>query len=190
MKTNETDTTIAVQPESELEQALVAELYEKLVRQSDAPSHPDKVGSRLVYFTLDVDEYDDLNHDLWEEVECGVNENGQLAPEPGSRALVIVHDAQAQEEKVSESATDEAVEQLKNGSDEDNEYTVSLGEAFENAREVLMMDDPDYSDDIQEAAKMASTVGYDIPANQAGEDIISDLQDFIEATKEEVEIEE
>jgi len=198
MQTNESDTQLALQPESEIEQAVLMELYEKLARQSEAPSHPEKIGTELVFFTLDIPEYPDLDADLWEDADCGVNEHGQLEPDPGSRALVIIYDEEAQSEAISggsdveeetQEAVDEAVEQLKTGHDENNEYSVSLEDAYNAAEDAIMSDDPDYNDDLQEAAKMASTVGDDIPANQSGEDIIDDLRDFIGAIENDPEVE-
>lgn len=184
MKTDESASRIALQPESEVEQALLAELFDRLVQMSDAPKHPQKVGSQLVFYTLDVDQYDGLDHDLWDDADCDINEHGQLDPEAGSRALVVIHDYEA--EQPDEEAVDKAVESLKEGSDEDNEYTVSVPEAFEEADRVLSLEDPDYREDLQEAAKMISTTGYDIPANLSSEELVAHIQDFHAVVKEEI----
>lgn len=121
MKTDETESIIALQPETDIEQRIVQELFTRLNNvQPDVQPHPTKVGSQRVYYTLDVPEYD-LDTDLWEEAECGVNEHGQLDPEPGSRALVVTHSAGAREP--TEAEVDEAVDAVKNatGGEDDEE---------------------------------------------------------------------
>lgn len=98
MKSDENETRIALQPETAVEQALLSELFARLTEITDAPSHPEKIGNTVVYYTPDVDEFDGLDHDLWESTELGVNEHGMLDPEAGSRALVVVHTPAAAEE--------------------------------------------------------------------------------------------
>lgn len=117
MKTDENSTRIALQPETEVEQGLLAELFSRLNNVAEAPSHPEKVGSTVVYYTLDVDMYDDLDHGLWTDAECGVNENGRLDPEPGSRALIVVH-GEDEEDEPSQEDIDEAVEMLADDADD------------------------------------------------------------------------
>jgi len=121
METDETDTTIALQPETEIEQSLLAELFTRLNNVAhDAPNHPSKVGSTMVYYTLDVPEYDGLDSDLWDEAECGVNEHGQLDPEPGSRALIVVHTREEGEAggEATQEDVDEAVEMMVEDAEE------------------------------------------------------------------------
>lgn len=184
MKTDESLSRIVLQPETTVEQAILAEVFERLYMMSDSVPHPDKVGSELVYYETDLDKYDGLDHDLWLDTDIRVDENGKLDPEAGSRALVVVHNAEAEQ---ADDDVDKAVESLKEGEDEDNEYTVSIAEAVEEAERVLSLDDPDYREDLQEAAKMISTTGYDIPANQSSDDLVEQIQDFYEAVKEDID---
>jgi len=186
MKTDEGNVRIAIQPESELEQALVAELFTRLTNVSEAPSHPERVGSTRVYYTLDIPEYEGLDHELWSNAECKVNANGQLDPEAGSRALVVVHgDPEPVEEHPDEPAVPEDVE----GSEADLEameegvQEVTVTEAAMTVDSVLSMDDPDYNEDLQSAAKMVSDseADFEIPANQSSEDIVDDLIEFMES---------
>jgi len=121
MITDETDTTIALQPETEVEQALLSELFTRLNNIADAPGHPEKIGSKLVYYTLDVDNYD-LDLSLWREAECGVDEHGRLSPEPGSRALLVHHGADA-EDASSGSPTQEQIDEAVEAISEDVEET-------------------------------------------------------------------
>lgn len=112
MKTDETPTQIAIQPETDLEQQLLAELFTRMNSiQQEVQAHPEKVGSTRVFYTLDIPEYD-LDEDLWDEAECGVNDHGQLDPEPGSRALVITHSS-AEESQPTEEDIDKGVEAVK-----------------------------------------------------------------------------
>jgi len=184
MKTDESVSRIALQPESTVEQAILSELFERLYALSEAPPHPEKVGSELVFYTTDLETYDDLDHDLWLESDVDVDEHGKLDPEPGSRALVVIHNAQAE---MADDEVDEAVESLKEGEDEDNEYTVSIEDAFFEAQRVLELEDPDYREDLQETAKMISTTGYDIPANQSADDLVDQIEDFYRAVREEID---
>lgn len=128
MKTDETATKIAVQPETEVEQSLLAELFKRLAAISDAPDHPEKVGNQLVYYTLDMSEYDGLDHDLADEAECGVNEHGQLDPEPGSRALVIIHAPDAEFAEAADEARDEADDAEEATSEEVEEAVEASGD--------------------------------------------------------------
>lgn len=201
MRTDETDTRIALQPETAVEQSILAELFGRLDAISEAPPHPEKVGNRFVFYTLDMAEYGGLDHDLADGAECGVNEHGQLDPEPGSRALVVVHDPEAEmaEEQPAEEADvedtgghateeeiEDAVEGLSEGEDEENDHTV---DANRLASEIADADleDTDYRQ-LQAWAKDASTTGLlDIPANQSTDGLIDDLERFQELIDAPVE---
>lgn len=115
MKTDESETRIVIQPESSVEQRVVSELFTRLNNIAEAaPSHPTKVGSTLAFYTLDLGDYDDLDHVLWADAECGVDANGRIDPDPGSRALVVVHspEEQGEDDDVPQEAVEEAVESL------------------------------------------------------------------------------
>lgn len=184
MQTDESEASIALQPETETEQALLAELFTRLTNISEAPPHPTKLGNRLVFYTLDVDEYDGLNEDLWEEAECTVNDNGQLDPEPGSRALVVFPNGPPeQSDQPTEEEVDEAVEAVKEADDGGNEFTEDPEELAKEVRAAEELEDVEYTT-LQDLAKRASTVGpMDIPANQSTEDIIDDLRAFADTVE-------
>lgn len=188
MRTDEGDEIIALQPETEVEQSLLMETFQRLMNIADVPEHPQYIGKEVVYYTPDLSDFDDLDLDLWEEREVSVDANGRLNPEPGSRALVVVHSPPAAEpveepESDGNHATQEdidtAVESLKDGKDEDNEYTVnSLDVAEEIDR--MLDEDTDYRQ-LQAWAQDASTTGLmDIPANQSTDDLIEDLEAFVD----------
>lgn len=201
MKTDQSEEVVALQPESEIEQSLLKELFTRLTALTDAPPHPSKVGDELVYYTLDVTEYDDLDHDLFEDADCSVNEHGQLDPDPGSRALVVTY-GPAEEEDVeevqstgghpTEQQIDEAVEAVAEADDGGNEYnTVDPVEVAAEIRELQPLDgeDVDYNDDLQRLAQDASKTDYDdIPANQTAAEIIGALIQYAEVVEEEVEV--
>jgi len=185
METTENDERIVLQPETELEQQLLAELFTRLNNVAEAPTHPTNVGSQLIYYTLDLGVYDDLNLDLWREAECGVDESGRLDPEAGSRALVVIH-TQGDDESVSEGEAtqeqvDEAVESLAEDNDGgENEHNPSIAEMTGRIEGRKPLDeDVDY-DELQDLAKDASTTGLmDIPANQSTEDLIDELRTYV-----------
>lgn len=190
MNTHETEAEIALQPETEVEQALLAELFTRLNNITEAASHPDKVGSVLVHYSLDVDWFDGLDHELAETADCRVNEHGKLDPEPGSRALIVVHgdqpDAEAEKEleEKTEEAVEEAVEEVKEAEvSDENEYVEDVEDVIERVYDAnLDPDEADY-DELQELAKDVSTTGIaDIPANQSTEDLCDALQDVLRAT--------
>ena len=147
---------VAVQPENEVEQQLVGALFTRLNNVVDAPAHPEKNGSRLCYYTLDLDGYPDLDHDLWSEADIGVTEGGLIDPDAGSRALVIVHDPDAAAEAEREAAIEEATV---------SDFTPGQVEVAEEllADDDLAIGDLDYRE-MQEYAKRA-----DIPANQSAD---------------------
>lgn len=89
MKTDENEERIALQPETQLEQDLLGVLHTAL--EDELPCH----------YTLDVPEYEDLDEDLWEYADCPATEEAGLQPEPGSRALVIIHSQPYQERDLS-----------------------------------------------------------------------------------------
>jgi hypothetical protein len=182
MRTHQNESRIALQPENEVEQSLLSELFTRLNNVSEAPEHPTKVGSRLCFYTLDIPMYDDLDQDLWEEAECDVNEHGRLDPEPGSRALVVVYNQGANE--ASQEDVDKAVQAVEESpAGEDNEYAIDRDELLERVEDLVEQDDPEYSE-LQEAAKDASSMGFDIPANQRTEELVRELETFAEAVRE------
>ena len=185
MKTDETPTSIALQPETEVEQALLSETFTRLTNLAEAPGHPEKVGSTLCYYTLDVDNYD-LDLDLWREAECGVNEHGKLDPEPGSRALVVVHSPEEAEREASQEAVDEAVESLSEGGESPTIADFSPEEA-EVAEELATDEDIAIGDlDYDELQEYAKRVG--IAANQSADELREAMftlaEGWVEATSE------
>lgn len=212
MKTDETsyDDRIALQPETSLEQQILAETFVRLKALSNAPPHPNYLGTELCFYTLDVDMYDTLDHDLWNEADIRVDQNGKIDPDPGSRALVIIHDVTAVEERADvaetaleqpvenptipedasdlepaddgdvEDAVDDVDDELQG--DEDDVFTVN--DICHTLEETLQQDDPGY-DDLQHCAKMLQDIGFDIPANQAAADLEADIEAaFSELTSE------
>lgn len=163
MITDETPTTIALQPETVLEQQLLSELFTRLTNIGEAPSHPEKVGTTICYYTLDLSEYE-LDDDLFAKAECGVNEHGKIDPEPGSRALVVQHDEPEQpEESTGEIQDPEPTENPNVG-----DFTPKEAEV---AEELVETDTPiselEY-DELQEYAKRVN-----IAANQSS-DVLRD----------------
>ena len=196
MKTDETDVRIALQPETDVEQALLAELFTRLSNLSDAPEHPEKVGTEQVFYTLDVAEYD-LDGDLWERADCRVNQHGRLDPEPGSRALVVVHGEAPEPEPAddeSSHATQEDIEQAVEAvatADEDgddNEYTEDIDDLLGDLDAAMPLDDSVEYEVLQDFAKRISTTGrMDIPANQSTDDLIDDIETFYDRENTGVE---
>lgn len=121
MKSDENESRIALQPETAVEQALLSELFARLTEITDAPSHPEKIGNTLVFYTPDVGEYGGLDHDLWESAELRVNEHGMLDPEAGSRALVVVHTPEAAEESDENDEENPDLEAEDDAEDEDQD---------------------------------------------------------------------
>lgn len=181
MRTHKSDSRIALQPENEVEQSLVSELFARLNNITEAAEHPTNVGSRLVYYTLDLQMYDDLNLNLWGEAECGVDEHGRLDPSPGSRALVAIFDPE--KETQADSEVEEAVESVAEAESGDgNEYTIDRAEFLSDVEAILEQDGPEYSE-LQEAAKKASSLGFDIPANQSTSALEAELETFLKTAQ-------
>lgn len=186
MRTHESDARIAIQPETDVEQSLVSELFTRLnnLGENGGP-HPEKVGSRLVFYTLDLAEYEDLDHGLWAEAECAVNSHGRLDPDPGSRALVVVHSPDALEgdaEGADQDDVDEALEEVaeefgedEEGQDEeDGEDEFDLDELMLRIEDLVNQDDPDYGE-LQGAAMDLAMFNIDVKANQSTADLVADL---------------
>jgi hypothetical protein len=190
MQTTETSTRIVIQPESDIEQRILSETFTRLTNLSEAAGHPTKMGTELVFYTLDLGVYDDLNHDLWEKADVAVDDHGRIDPDPGSRALVIVHgDETADETDETADETDEAVQTIKEAEvSDDNEYIRDAAEVVKRieAMKPLDREEVDYSSHLQEMAKAASSTGMiDIPANQSREELIEDLETFVDLVAEE-----
>lgn len=177
MRTHEDETRIALQPETTVEQGLLLELFHRLQAIADAPSHPEKVGNTLVFYTLDVPEYDGLDHELWEEAECGVDEHGRLDPEPGSRALVVIHsgepDVQVTQVPVNgqhptEQQVDDAVEAVKDADDD-------LAQAI---ADLEPLEEADYGDVVDLSKQVNSTGLMEFPANKKQEELAEHLREY------------
>lgn len=182
MKTDDNGTRIALQPESQVEQELLAELFARLNNIAEAPNHPTKVGSRLVYYTLDIPEYPDLNQPLAEEASCDVNEDGRLDPEPGSRAMVVIYEPEVEHEadEPDQSAVDEAVEELSEG--DEREETITTEEVAERiiTERPLDSDSAEY-DTVKSLARDANATGVtDIALNISHEEMVEALDEFVE----------
>lgn len=209
MKTDETthDGRIALQPETVIEQDLLAELFGRLEHISQAPPHPDKVGTRTVFYTLDVPDYDELNHDLFSDADLDVDDHGRIDPDAGSRALVIVHDPSTLEgnneadvgdlpEGVAEPDTDDDmtapddVVDLEPVDDADQEEIEEEVEEVEREQVVetikfVLEGDARY-EELQGAAKEAQSLGYDVPGNLATDKLRNRLEEVVENESEEI----
>lgn len=192
MKTDETthDSRIAIQPTTALEQELLAQLFVRLKQITDAPPKPDHVGTELVHYTLDLQEYD-LDHDLWDETGVKVTETGQLDPQPGSRALVVLHRDGEGEEQPTEAQIEEAVESLAEGDDGDeNEFT---RDALEVAREVDGEEPLEECEEerLWELGSDVSTVGIfhiDVE-NTDDEEIVGELREYVDYVEDLIQTE-
>lgn len=77
MQSHESPDRLVLQPENEVEQAALHRLQGVF---------PNVAGGPSVWFTLDVCEYADLDHDLWTNA---VFNTDQGRHDPGARALVV-----------------------------------------------------------------------------------------------------
>jgi hypothetical protein len=188
MKTDETtyDTRIALQPETDLEQEILAETFTRLNNLADAPGHPEKVGSTVVFYTLNLQEYDELDHDLWMEADVVVSETGQLSPEPGSRALVVIHAEEDGSGAATEEQIEEAVEAVAEA-DGKNDFSRDSVEVARRISEAEPLEEAG-EETVWELASDAATTGLiDIPIEQPTDDLISDLRDYRELVEDRLE---
>jgi hypothetical protein len=188
MKTDESTYSdrIVIQPETKLEQELLAELFERLTNITNIPEHPKKMGNQAVYYTpVDKDALlseCDLNHDLGSDAEVTVNEHGQLAPEPGSRALVVITEAKVNGEGYAGAETQGESDQET----EDGENLVEIPpELFEDLAEEVRSEDHDY-DELQDLAKRLQSNGVSVPANLSTDDLIDEFSNIVGVPPEEV----
>lgn len=77
MQTHESPRRLVLQPENEIEQAALNRLQGVF---------PNVVGGPSVWFTLDLDQYANLDHDLWGDAVFDPDRNRHR---PGARALVV-----------------------------------------------------------------------------------------------------
>lgn len=242
---------VAIQPETRIEQDLVSELFIRLEAISQASPHPDYHGTRTVYFSTDLSDFENLDLSAWADSHVRVNEHGRLDPEPGSRALVVAHTPNAlegnggqgvgdagdetEDETVGKEITetlDEEFEEVADSpesesedEDEDDEYlhfdvdddatapddvedlepvddeqhgadqeeveeaieeeldddieSETRAEIVKGIESVIVSENTAY-EDLQDAAKEAQSLGYDVPANNAAAVIRDDLERVVE----------
>jgi hypothetical protein len=77
MQTHESPQRLVLQPENEVEQTALNRLQGVF---------PNVVGGPTTYFTLDLDQYADLDHDLW---NSAVFDPRRDRHDAGARALVV-----------------------------------------------------------------------------------------------------
>lgn len=79
MQFDETGERIVMQPETELEQSCLNRLAGVLNEADDGP---------IAAFTLDLDNYQDLDQDLWRSATFNPRKN---RADVGARALMVLH---------------------------------------------------------------------------------------------------
>jgi len=87
MQFDETGQRIVMQPETEVEQSCLSRLCWVFQQQ---------IGLEAAWFTLDLDQYDDLDHDLWQSAPFNPRRD---RADVGARALVITHGEKPSEEE-------------------------------------------------------------------------------------------
>lgn len=213
MKTDQStdEGRIALQPETPLEQSLVAELFTRLRALSDRPEHPDRVGNELVYYTPHVKKFEELNLDLATTAGISVTPNGQLDPDAGSRALVIIHDEEAattaaeipesvdnlepatdvnvedvSDEPEDQIGSEEAAEQLpeldeSESDDEGGESGVELSTGLLARMESVCEQEDPDYGELQEIAKELQSEGIGIAANLSTDEFLAEFERLVDA---------
>lgn len=169
MKTDETSRAgiIALQPESEIEQAVVSDLYQRLRAVTEAPEHPSRIGNQLVYYSPACHQYEHLDGDLCRNANIGVTPGGQLDPDPGSRCLVIVHDA----ERADEVGTVEPTE----SDDDDDMLIIDEGTEVEQG-----------SDELPDQAEVEAGEHIDDPPVSKAKDLLDQMDDEAAGESEDI----
>lgn len=191
METDQTSVPgrIALQPKTTVEQRVLGETFARMTNVSQMPEHPDYIGTEDVFYTLDLGEYDELDHGLWADAEVEANEYGRISPDPGSRALVLIHDPEESAGEATEEEIEDAVESLSEGNDGgENEFSQDALEVAEDIEAAEPLEDRD-AEIIWELASDASTTGVvDIPVDgQSDEEIVEDLREFVDVVRTRVE---
>lgn len=185
MKTDETSSpgTIALQPETQIEQEIVIELFEKFVGEVQAPQHPDKIGSSLVFYETDLEQFDQLNHELANSADISVDDDGKLSPEPGSRALVVHHDPETAENYWASSDSDDS-EVVEDEDAQPGEEGAGIlpTPLMEEMEEAIENPEPEY-DNLQDIAKWLQENDVEIRANLSQEDFLLRFEEILEETE-------
>lgn len=204
MRTDETSIPgrIAMQPETRVEQSLLSEMFVRLQALSDAPDHPTKIGTELVFYTLDLAGYSDLDLELADEAGIDIDDHGKIDPEPGSRALVVIYDQDAHKETgdsdgnaTKEDANSDNtlegngdleetpdvgdLEPVDDG-DEQEKAEFHLPEGLLEVMETeISKEEPDY-DTLVSAAKECQEHGINIAANLSTEKFVEEFDDLLD----------